>query len=60
MFDLFKDIDFAELCITSTAQVKKGSNNEIKILTKRAIGDKCPVCWKISTEKCIRHQLKNK
>jgi isoleucyl-tRNA synthetase len=58
MFDLFKDIDFAELCITSTAQVKKGSNNEIKILTKKAIGDKCPVCWKISKEKCIRHHFK--
>ncbi len=55
IFDFYKDIDFAELCITSEAKVKKSSNDEIKVSTKKALGEKCPVCWKINKNKCARH-----
>jgi len=55
IYNSYKDIDFAELCITSEAKVKKSSNEEIKVLTKKALGKKCPVCWKISKDKCVRH-----
>ena len=34
-------------------------NSDIKentnVITKKAIGEKCPVCWKIFQEKCERH-----
>ena len=56
LFDLFKDVDFAELCITSSAKLKVGSE-EIVATTKKAIGEKCPICWKISEKKCVRHKV---
>ena len=52
----FKGIDFAELCITSSAEVIKGSVDEIKVTTSKAKGNKCPVCWKIKLSKCERRQ----
>jgi isoleucyl-tRNA synthetase len=52
---LIKDIDLAELCITSTAVVEESKNNSIQVLTKKAEGTKCPVCWKISLKPCVRH-----
>ena len=52
----FKDIDFAELCITSSAEVIKGSVDEIKVTTSKAKGNKCPVCWKLKINKCERSQ----
>ena len=52
---LIKDIDLAELCITSTAVVEESKNNSIQVLTKKAEGTKCPVCWKISLKTCVRH-----
>ncbi len=55
IFDQCRDIDFAELCITSTAKLKVGLKEDIKVITTKAKGNKCPVCWKISEEKCIRH-----
>ena len=55
IFDQCCDIDFAELCITSTAKLKVGLKEDIKVITTKAKGNKCPVCWKISEEKCIRH-----
>ena len=30
----------------------KASTN---VITKKAIGEKCPVCWKIFDKKCERH-----
>ena len=54
-FKLFRDVDFSELCITSSAMVKKSSQNKTLIKTEKAEGDKCPVCWKISLDKCSRH-----
>ncbi len=57
---LTKDIDFAELCITSGAKIDKISKDdteEINIKTSKAKGQKCPVCWKINTKPCKRHSL---
>ena len=53
------DIDFSELCITSSAKVKKGDSDKIIVETIKAEGDKCPVCWKISKDKCKRHFNEN-
>jgi isoleucyl-tRNA synthetase len=58
LIKLVEGIDFSELCITSEAKIKKNNNKEIdKILvtTVKAEGQKCPVCWKISSKPCKRH-----
>ena len=55
LFELTKDIDFAELCITSKSLVKESSNDEVIVETKKAEGSKCSICWKIQTEACERH-----
>ena len=55
LFEIVKNIDFAELCITSNAQIKKSDLEEIKAVTTKAEGIKCPVCWKINKDKCERH-----
>jgi len=58
-FNLFKiteNVDFAELCITSSAIIEKTDIKEIKVKTEKAKGNKCPVCWKIDREKCERHE----
>ena len=53
--DLFENIDFSELCITSKANVNFVDDSEVEILTKKMQGKKCSVCWKISPETCARH-----
>ena len=53
--ELIKDIDLAELCITSSAKIKDSSSEKILVETAKADGEKCPVCWKISIEPCVRH-----
>ncbi len=53
-FENFKDVDFAEICITSSAKIIQGPDNEIKVLTTKAPGKKCPICWKVSEEGCSR------
>ena len=58
LIELSKGIDFAELCITSGAEIEKINDNkseEIVIKTIKAEGQKCPVCWKINTKPCERH-----
>ncbi len=54
LFELFNDVDFAELCIASSAKIKEGSEEKIKVLTTKALGKKCPICWKISQDGCQR------
>ena len=54
-FELLDNIDFAEICITSSAKVEKIEGNEIIAEASKAVGIKCPVCWKISINKCQRH-----
>ena len=53
--DITKNIDFAELCITSKAMISFSKIIEAKVDTIKAKGSKCPVCWKISEEPCARH-----
>ena len=56
-FDLANTHDFAEICITSDAIIvlQNELKDEILVETTKAEGNKCPICWKISKNKCIRH-----
>ena len=55
LLKLTKEIDFAELCITSKFLVKESKEDKIIVKTKKAKGNKCPICWKISEDACERH-----
>ena len=55
LYEISNDIDFSELCITSSAVVKQSTSDDVTVKTVKADGDKCPVCWKINKEKCERH-----
>jgi isoleucyl-tRNA synthetase len=57
LIELIKNIDMAELCITSTAELIETTSNETTAQTKKAEGEKCSVCWKISKNKCERHRI---
>ena len=46
--ELVKDTDLSELCITSSVVIKKDNYDKIKVDTTKAVGEKCPICWKIS------------
>ena len=52
--DISKDIDFSELCITSSAEVSYLENFETNVQTSKAEGSKCELCWKITKEPCSR------
>ena len=52
-----ENIDLAELCITSEVNIIKTNDKEIKVETKKAEGEKCPTCWKISKDGCQRHVI---
>jgi isoleucyl-tRNA synthetase len=52
--ELSKDIDFSELCITSSAEVSYLENSKTKVQTTKAVGSKCQVCWKITEDACSR------
>jgi isoleucyl-tRNA synthetase len=54
-FEIVKDVNLSELCITSSAQVEKIEQNEVLVETEKAKGNKCSVCWKISVKPCERH-----
>ena len=56
-YDLAKKNDFSEICITSLATVIQDDNmdNDIQVICKKAEGNKCPVCWKISKTICEKH-----
>ncbi len=53
-FDLVKNTDFSEICITSSAKLEQHDENEIIIETSKADGNKCSLCWKIKQDKCSR------
>ena len=53
---IVEGVDLAELCITSSAEIKDYNSKEITVQTIKAKGDKCPICWKISIEPCTRHK----
>ena len=54
--DVTEKIDLSELCITSSVEVKKSNSENIKVITKKAEGIKCPVCWKINQSFCESHK----
>ena len=59
-----KDFDLSESFITSKAEAKKMIDEknlfqldeikDIKVLVKKAEGEKCPRCWKIFPNPCMR------
>ena len=53
--EIINNIDLAELCITSEAKIEEVDDDKTICLTSKAQGDKCPICWKISKDKCDRH-----
>ena len=54
-FELLDGIDLAEYFITSKAVKLKSTNQENTIIeVKKTIGNKCPRCWKILENKCLR------
>jgi isoleucyl-tRNA synthetase len=55
LIEISNNIDFSELCITSSAIVQKSNTEDVTAETIKAEGNKCPVCWKINKEKCVRH-----
>ena len=57
LYEIAKNSDFSEICITSKAELVLDDNLEDNIFveTKKASGNKCKVCWKISENKCERH-----
>ena len=57
LYNISKNEDFSEICITSYASIVQDDNieNDIEIVTEKAEGNKCPVCWKISKSACERH-----
>ena len=57
LFEISKNVDFSELCITSTASIEKVKTGDISALTTKAKGSKCPVCWKINENGCERHPV---
>lgn len=61
-YNLGKNYDFSEICITSSAKITKAKEKEnlIKVNTVKAEGQKCPVCWKINKNGCERHSCSNK
>jgi len=53
--NLTENTDFSELCITSKAEVIYKNDIDITVITSKATGSKCPVCWKINEGPCPRH-----
>jgi isoleucyl-tRNA synthetase len=53
--EIVKNIDLAELFITSNVNIDENNEDEILVNTEKASGTKCPVCWKISLQPCKRH-----
>ena len=51
---MLKNLDLAEYFITSKAEKILSENDETKIDVSKAIGKKCPRCWKILEKKCNR------
>ena len=52
---IVENVDFSELCITSKAEIDFDEKAEVSVITKKALGKKCKVCWKIKLDPCERH-----
>jgi len=57
LFKITENTNFAELCITSEAKIEKTRLEEITVVTTKAEGEKCSVCWKINKNGCERHPI---
>ena len=57
LFNIAKKEDFSEICITSLASIVQDNNidGDAEVSSEKAMGNKCPVCWKISKNDCKRH-----
>ena len=57
LYKKFKNFDFEEVLITSSVEVINDNNitEKIDVVTQKAKGKKCPVCWKIRKNHCERH-----
>ncbi len=53
--EVVNGIDLAELCITSKAEIYFDDQADIDVVTKKSLGKKCSVCWKIRLDPCERH-----
>ena len=53
-FELLDKLDLADYFIVSKAEKELSNNDDIKIEVKKAQGQKCERCWKISEKKCER------
>ena len=53
-FHLLEGLNLEEYFITSKATKIKNTKDELKIIVKKANGKKCPRCWKILENKCLR------
>ena len=56
---IIANVDLSELCITSKAKIIYDNNVDIVVNSKKALGEKCPVCWKISKTACSRDNCQN-
>jgi isoleucyl-tRNA synthetase len=54
IFNLLEGLNLEEYFITSKAEKIKDANDKLKIVVKKARGNKCPRCWKILENKCSR------
>ena len=54
IFNLLEGLNLEEYFITSKAKKIKNTNNIFRIDVKKASGTKCPRCWKILENKCLR------
>ena len=61
LYKKYKDFNFEELLITSNVEVVNDNSikEEIEAVSFKAIGKKCPICWKIRKNKCERHGILN-
>ncbi len=61
LYDLAKNYDFSEICITSLANVvlDEKLKDQIEVKTSKAKGKKCSICWKIKENECERHPISN-
>jgi len=53
-FNLLENLNLEEYFITSKAKKIKDSDEKLRVVVKKAIGSKCPRCWKILKNKCLR------
>ncbi|MDC1175863.1 isoleucine--tRNA ligase [Candidatus Pelagibacter sp.] len=52
--ETIQNVDFSELCITSSAEILLNENSDTIVQTSKAEGSKCSICWKITTKACSR------